>query len=280
MAEIERVCRRRYFTMIRKAVIPAAGRGRRLAPATTIAPKELLPVGGSPMIRLCVEEAVRSGMTEICVVVSPGKRGIERVLAGEGTPPARADRDDREHRLTFLVQEEPAGVGDAIGLAREFVGDEPFALMLPDNVSFCNPPAVSQIEETFERYGKETFAVVRIPPALAPSFSASGLISCEARGGRALRITSFAPKRRGYCGRRAEPLVKTVARAILLPRFFDVLDQIRGGIRGEVDDGPVFREIIRRDCLMGHLVDGHVFDCGNPRGYAAANAWAVAHGLS
>ena len=267
--------------MIRKAVIPAAGRGTRLLPATKNIPKELLPIAGKPMIHLCIEEAVAAGIEEVCIILNPRKTLVKDYFSDWSTPSDRepkALRDIRQLlrrcRLKFAWQPRPRGLADAIDRARDFVGTEPFALMLPDNLVFSSLPVITQLEETLNRYGEDTIAVVRVPPPRVPLFSLSGKIDYERLDARAVRIKRFYPKRRGYYEPVGKgPLVRTVARALLLPHFFDYVDTVRKRIKGELDDGPVLREIIRTRGLVGRIIRGTVFDVGNPRGYTAANAW-------
>jgi UTP--glucose-1-phosphate uridylyltransferase len=269
--------------MIRKAVIPAAGSGTRLLPATKLIPKEMLPVAGVPLIHHCVEEAVRSGIREACIVLNPrramAREYFQSLPRGGGPYPALLRRlnalSDRI-RLRWAWQEEPRGLADAILCARAAIGDEPFALMLPDNLAFAKVPLLVQMRETFRRYRRDTVAIARIPASRASAFSVSGRIEFESAGGRSVRVRRFLPKGRGYYPRSLRaPVVRSFARAILLPHFFEHAARLRSRVKGELDDGRVLREILRRGDIMGHLVEGVVFDAGNLRGFAEANAWMI-----
>ena len=258
--------------------------GSRLLPATKDIPKEMLPIAGTPMVQLCVEEAVAAGIGDVCIVLNPRKTIIRDYFCNWSRGVKVAHRSLKRVRslldkckLIFEWQREPCGIADAIDCARDFVAGEPFALLLPDNVIFARRSALSQMKETFNRYGKDTNAVVRIPSRFASTFSLSGKIDYEIVRGRALSITRFYRKRKGYYPAMKKPLIRVVARSIFFPHFFEYIDRVSGRIKREFDDGPVLREIVRREGLMGHMIEGVVFDAGNPRGYAAANSWAVSH---
>lgn len=264
--------------MVRKAVIPAAGLGTRLMPLSGALPKEMLPVGGVPMILYCLEEAAASGIDDVCVVLSPGKRAIEDYLLelrGGRAPGHRIAARFRETfwkcRIAFAWQEQPLGLADAIYRARWFLGQQPFAVMLPDNIIISRRPAILQIRGAFEKYGKDTLALARIPARLAHTFSLSGLVEYEPLAGRAVRITRFHRKRKGYYpAMRKGHVIRGIARAIFLPHFFDYVDRVRGKTAGELDDGPVLREMLKRETIVGRIIEGKVFDAGNPLGFAAA----------
>jgi UTP--glucose-1-phosphate uridylyltransferase len=262
---------------IRKAVVPAAGRGTRLFPVTRVVPKELLPVGGKPMIHRCVEEAFSAGCEELYVIANPAKRLIRDYFLHAGS---RLLRDYvRLGRIRFLYQKGHRGLADAISCARRYIGNNPFALLLPDNVTFAQQPVIAQLEETFERYGNDTIAVAHIPAAFVPTFSLSGRIDWEEERGRAVRITRLYPKRKGmHPPSRRAGITRAIGRAVLTPCFFKYIEALRGRVKGELDDGPVFRQMARRRGVMGHRIDGIVFDAGNKAGFAAANSWVAGRG--
>lgn len=272
--------------MIDRAVIPAAGRGTRLLPVTKSVPKEILPIAGKPMIHLCIEEAVAAGIEKICIILNPRKalvRDYIRNWSGLECGDAEALRDLKSLlkrcSLKFVWQKEPRGLADAIDHARAFVGSKPFAMLLPDNVVLSTVPAIKQMEKTFARFGLDTVGVTTVPATRVGTFSLSGKIDYEKLDGGSLRIERLYPKRNGYyraAGRR--PVVRTFARAIFLPHFFDYIDIARKSVKGELDDEPVLRRILREKGAMGHMIKGMVFDVGNPRGYAAANEFMLRKG--
>jgi UTP--glucose-1-phosphate uridylyltransferase len=264
----------RYWgAVIRRAVIPAGGRGTRLLPETRMVPKELLPVGGAPMIRWCLHEAIAAGISDVCIVLTPGKAMVREYLEEElRRGEAKALRE--KCRLAFAWQDEPRGLADAIDRARDFTGSEAFALMMPDNLVVSRTPPLAQIHETFIKYGRDTYALARIPARFVHTFNLSGLVEYARVRGRSVRITRFRGKRKGYFPPMdGGSMVRAIGRAIVLPHFFNYCDFARRKVRGEFDDGHVLREMHRHELIMGHLIDGTVFDVGNPRGYAAASAW-------
>ncbi len=272
--------------MIDRAVIPAAGRGTRLLPVTKSVPKEMLPIAGKPMIHLCIEEAVAAGIEKICIILNPRKALVRDYIRNWSgleygdTEALRSLKSLLERcSLKFVWQKEPRGLADDIDHARDFVGSKPFAMLLPDNVVLSAVPAIKQIERTFIRFGLDTVGVTTVPASRIGTFNLSGKIGYEKLDGSSLRIKRLYPKRKGYCravGRR--PVVRTFARAIFLPHFFDYIDIARRRVKGELDDGPVLKKILREKGAMGHMLKGMVFDVGNPRGYAAANEWILKSG--
>src|ERR671910_167786 len=152
-------------TLVRKAVFPAAGLGTRFLPATKAQPKEMLPLVDKPTIQYGVEEAVASGVTDIILVTGRGKNAIEdhfdRSAELETFLEARGKREQLEEvrkisnliNLSYVRQGEPLGLGHAVLVAKELVGDEPFAVILGDDVIDADPPAIAQLTEVYERVG-------------------------------------------------------------------------------------------------------------------------------
>src|SRR3954465_7990466 len=160
---------------VRKAVFPAAGLGTRFLPATKAQPKEMLPLVDKPIIQYGVEEAVAAGGSNIILVTGRGKNAIEKHFDGsvelESFLEARGKREQLEEvrkisnmiNFAYVRQGEPLGLGHAVLVARELVGDEPFAVLLGDDVIDANPPAIRQLMDVFERVGGPVLAVERVP---------------------------------------------------------------------------------------------------------------------
>lgn len=246
------------------AVIPAAGLGTRMLPISKSIPKEMLPVGTKPMIQYSVEEAVAAGIKRICIIINERKAIIRDYFQGLSS----------SAELTFIYQPEPKGVADAMYLAKDFIGGQPFALLLPDNIFFTSVPAIAQVATCFEEYKKDITACVWVTRKSAPLFGNCGRIDYEVVRKSVLKITRLDDKRPGYfsMGWRMK-MLREVPRRIFLPHVFEYIDRLRQGARGELDDVPVFQEMVSKGLVLGCILEGKAFDLGNPNGYRAANSY-------
>jgi UTP--glucose-1-phosphate uridylyltransferase len=275
---------------VKVAVIPAAGRGTRWLPVTRAVPKELLPVGGKPMIQHAVEEAMAAGIETACIVTSPSKQILREYFLG---PVRAAERNEpaieslrrirRGLELVFVTQEEPRGVADAVGRARDVVGSAPFALMLPDNVFFATEPAIGPVL-AHHRPGRSVTALYRLTRTNASWFGNCGRTRLQPAGGGLSRIVGLQSKAAGFQPAPGRPVWVALARSVLEPRFFDDLERLRrerarDAERYELDDVPIFQRMARDGSFFGVKLRGRAIDVGNPRGYAAAN-WFFGRGAS
>lgn len=257
-------------TEVPLAVVPAAGLGTRLAPATWAVPKEIMPIGLYPMIQWTLEEIVQSGIPRVAVVVSPAKPALSGFLnrwkKGGGID------------LETVSQPRAIGLADALLRVRSLAGDGPIALVLPDNVFFPYAgarPALAQVVKGFAATGRDTTGVIRVPAKDARAFGHAGLVEVSGSRGRLVDITKLHPKRKGSLRLRgADFLYKTFARTVLLPHFFDYLLESKRRNPGS-DEVSALQKILRRHGFSGVLLRGRGFDAGNPTGYAAAiSYWA------
>jgi UTP--glucose-1-phosphate uridylyltransferase len=255
---------------VRIAVVPAAGLGTRLAPATWAVPKELMPIGPHPMIQLAMEEIRDCGIERAVVVVSPAKPALAAFLRRWGR--------GRSPKVTLVAQPRPLGLADALLRTRRFASSAPFALLLPDNVFVPSPgaePALCQVMRAFEAAGRDSCGLMRIKPEHAGRYSHAGLVEVAFRRPGPHRISKLYDKRLGPLRvGSAGAVYKTFARAVLGPAFFEDLERSSRG-RAGADEVPALQRIVRRGGLYGTLLEGRGFDAGNPRGYAAAvECWA------
>lgn len=264
------------------AVIPAAGKGTRFLPVTRAVPKELLPVGGKPMIQHAVEEAMAAGIETVCIVLHPEKQIIREYFVG---PERRHEQGDdaldglreirRRMEIVFVTQEHPRGVADAVGRARSVTGDGPFALMLPDNVFFGAEPAIGRLLRHHD--GRRDLTLLHaLTRRNAPWFGNCGRTKIRPeRGAPGLyRILKLQAKRRGFQRPPRGRAWVALARSVLGGSFFDYLERLKRERRGtglELDDVPIFQWILRERGFYGVKLRGQAFDVGSPRGYAAAN---------
>jgi UTP--glucose-1-phosphate uridylyltransferase len=244
-------------------------------------PKELLTVAAKPLIVHAIEGLAASGIRQIGVVISPAKESIRQFLLGE--PPAfLAPRLDahlrvllRACKFSFFVQPSPLGVADAVSLCRDFVDDEPFALVMPDNILLDGLPVVSQMIPFFSREPRDMLGALRLDAGQASRFGNVGILETEAISGESkkfVNVSSFSDKISNPLQIPAgESVLKNFGGSIFLPHFFHYIEKLRPDIEGELDDVPVVQAIIQEKGLLAVALEGNGFDVGNSAGYWAAN---------
>jgi len=248
---------------VRKAVIPAAGRGTRLYPLTKEVPKEMLPIGERPMISYSLEEAASAGIEEVFLIVNRNKTLLIEYVEG-----IKLMNDFKNMEIILLEQPFPRGSGEAVFRAKEGVGDGPFALLMPDFVLFEADPPLVQMLPVFERYGKETVGVVEVKRGKEGYFGNVGILEGLPISDRTMEVRSLSGKKKGEWRIEGEGVLKAVGRWVLFPSFFDLLEETRG--EGEWDDTPALQLLCRRGKVIGRLLEGEGFDVGNLKGYGAA----------
>ena len=256
---------------VRKAVIPAAGLGTRFLPATKATPKEMLPVVDRPGIQYVVEEAVRAGITDILVISGRSKRSLEdhfdRSVELEHFLGERGkDAQLKEMRaiaemadVHFVRQGEPKGLGHAVALARHHVGDEPFAVLLPDDV-FSPSTVLADLVTGTEASGRSTIALMRIP---GPEISTKGVAAVDG-----WRVTDLVEKPRYED---APSDLAVMGRYVFTPAVFDALDRIGHGALGELQLTDAMRLLATGEGLDGQLFEGGYFDTGNHLDWLCSN---------
>ncbi|PPB80704.1 UTP--glucose-1-phosphate uridylyltransferase [Albidovulum inexpectatum] len=267
------------MTHIRKAVFPVAGLGTRFLPATKSVPKELLPLVDRPLIQYAVDEARAAGIEEFIFVSAPGKTALEdyfcahaaleRQLADKG----KTDLIERlaptrmpEAALTIIRQDMPRGLGHAVSLARRLVGDEPFAVLLPDDVIRAPKAALAQMVQAHARTGGHMVATMQVPRA---QVSAYGILDCDedAARGRLLRARGLVEKPRPEC---APSTQAVIGRYILMPDIFDRLERQGPGAGGEIQLTDAINADVETVGVTGYAFDGERFDCGSIQGFVEA----------
>ncbi len=262
---------------VRKAVIPAAGLGTRLLPISKVVPKELLPIVDRPMLHYIVEEALDAGITQIIIVTSKGKesiadyfgsaRHLENVLKERGDffSAAAMRRVRTEAEFTFVRQKEQLGLGHAIYTARHAVGDEPFAVLLPDDIIESPTPVTGQLLETAQHYSASVVAVEEVLPEHISSY---GVIkSADVTEGvyRVLGLvekpsTEDAPSNLGIVGR-----------YILTPELFEAVSRITPGVKGELQLTDGIALLMAKQKVYARRFQGLRHDAGNPLGLIKAS---------
>ena len=272
--------------MLRKAVIPAAGLGTRFLPVTRSVPKELLPILDRPMLQYVVAEAAEAGISEVIIVVSPGKESIadyfrprpdlEQRLAGAPALLEQARAGADLAAVSFVIQEQPLGLGHAVLTARDAVGNEPFAVMLPDDIIDHTPGILSQmlaaIDDANDNADGDTaaIAVERVPWDLVHNY---GVVDVDAdaapAGARRHRVNALVEKPPPGT---APSNLAIVGRYILPPAIFDCLERTPPGARGEIQltDGLALL-LDGGAALYACEFDGIRYDGGNPMGLLRAS---------
>ena len=263
---------------LRKVIIPAAGVGSRMESLTQGIPKEMLSIGGRPMISYAIQEVLLSGLEEVYIIINSRKDTLRRYLESEDVM-----RDLREGNsqnvpplyLAFIEQPTSAGSGDAIYRARDLIGDDPFGLMMPDFIFFGDTPAFGQLIPLYERLGYDVVGLLLLRGKETECFGNVGIIQGEESEPGIVLVRSLSGKVPGtLIIKEDEHILKAVPRWILGPHFFSYLEKIKG--KGEWDDTPALQMLCREKEVLGRILMGRGFDVGNPVGYEAAEAF-VAH---
>ena len=265
------------MTHIRKAVFPVAGLGTRFLPATKSIPKEMLPLIDRPLIQYAIDEARESGIEEFIFISATGKTALEdyfcsaRMLEqdlearGKTTLLQRLkDTQIDDDALTILRQDRPLGLGHAVRLAKRAVGDEPFAVMLPDDVIRADQPALSQMVEAYRLCEGHLVATMTVPREQTSNY---GILDVNGQLGRLTNAQGLVEKPRPDIAPSCEAVV---GRYILAPSIFDRLDEIRPGAGGELQLTDAINADSQKMPVHGYRFAGQRFDCGSQVGFVAA----------
>lgn len=262
---------------VRKAVIPAAGLGTRVLPATKAIPKEMLTIVDKPSIQYIVEEAVGAGITDILIITNRGKGALEdhfdrapeleeRLLAGNKTELYRSVVDPAQlANVYFLRQKETKGLGHAINCARGFVGDEPFAVLYGDDVIMGGErPAIAELCEAYESYGKGVVGIKEVSREDVKKYCS---LAVEPLGGRVFAVSDMIEK---PSEEEIISLYAILGRCVLTPDIFDLLDKTKPGAGGEIQLTDAMRVLAKSVGMTGVDFSGTRYDIGNKLGYLKA----------
>ena len=267
---------------VRKAVFPAAGLGTRFLPATKAQPKEMLPLVDKPTIQYGVEEAVSSGVPNIVVVTGRGKNAIEdhfdvsteleAFLESRG----KKDLADEVRKISNLIQVsyvrqgEPLGLGHAVLVTETIIGNEPFAVILADDVYDATPPALKQMIDVFERAGGPVIAVERVPMENVSSYGVIAGQPAPELGKNVYRITDLVEKPPRD---QAPSDLAIVGRYILTPDIFAALHETAKDKSGEIQLTNGLRRLLKSRPLYALVIDGARHDTGNKLGFLKASVY-------
>jgi UTP--glucose-1-phosphate uridylyltransferase len=265
---------------IRKAVFPVAGLGTRFLPATKASPKEMLPVVDKPLIQYAVEEAADAGITEMIFITGRGKRSIEdhfdKAYELEAELQARGkqalleavkDAVPKGINCVYIRQAEPLGLGHAVLCARSVVGDEPFAVVLADDLMRAARSGRGVLAQMVEQYGMHRASVLAVQQVERSETASYGIVSSTPWGERTERINGIVEKPRPEA---APSTLAVVGRYVLSPLVFQHLAHIEPGAGGELQLTDALARLIRDEPVLAYRFDGTRFDCGSKMGYLQA----------
>ena len=261
---------------IKKAVIPAAGLGTRVLPASKAMPKEMLSIVDKPAIQYIVEEAAKSGIEDILIITSRGKTTVEdhfdrspelekRLLDSGKTDVYNQIVDiTKLANITYTRQHEPKGLGHAILCAKTFVGDEPFAVLYGDDVILGENPVCKQLCDAYDQYGKGVVGIKEVTLEQIQKYSSMKL---SPLGGNRYEITDMIEKPKPD---QVFSLFSILGRCVLPPRIFSILESIPYGYGGELQLTDAMKVLAQEEGIIGVDFDGRRYDMGNKLGVLEA----------
>ncbi|KAF1055146.1 MAG: UTP--glucose-1-phosphate uridylyltransferase [Burkholderia gladioli] len=270
---------------VTKAVFPVAGLGTRFLPATKASPKEMLPVVDKPLIQYAVEEAIAAGITEMIFVTGRSKRAIEDHFDKSYEVEAELEARGKEKLLDlvrsikpanvdcfYVRQPEALGLGHAVLCAEKLVGDNPFAVILADDLLDGQPPVMKQMVETFDHYHSSIIGVEEIPPSDTRSY---GIVDGKEWEDSIIKLSGIVEKPAPEV---APSNLGVVGRYILKPRIFEHLRSIKPGAGGELQLTDAIEALLADEQVLAYKYQGTRFDCGSKLGYLKATVeFALRH---
>jgi UTP--glucose-1-phosphate uridylyltransferase len=262
---------------VRKAVIPAAGLGTRFLPVTKSQPKEMLPVVDKPSIQYVVEEAVRAGLTDILIITGRGKRAIEDHFdrnfelefyleqKGNDEMLKEVEQTSELGDIHYIRQRDPLGLGHAVSVAREHVGQEPFAVLLGDDIMVDDSALLRSMLDVHQRYGRSVLALKEVTP---DEISAYGCVVPEPVDPDLVRVQSIVekPKRED-----APSNLAVIGRYVFTPEIFDALDRIEPGAGGELQLTDAIGLLNESQTVYGRVFKEGRYDIGQKVDFLRAN---------
>ena len=269
---------------VRKAVLPVAGLGTRFLPATKAMPKEMLTVVDRPLIQYAVEECLAAGIEEFVFVTGRNKGALEDHFDSayeleatlEQRGKARELKQTREATLTagnaiFTRQQKPLGLGHAVWCARDWIGDEPFTVLLPDELTISSPTCIAQLVAAHEETDGSVVAVMDVPREQTKNY---GIAAVKAEKGGLLEITGMVEKPKPED---APSTLAFIGRYVLLPEVFEHLDRHETGSGGEIQLTDAMARMIGRAPFHALRYEGRRYDCGSRIGFLEANVAVALH---
>jgi UTP--glucose-1-phosphate uridylyltransferase len=262
---------------LRKAVFPVAGLGSRFLPVTKASPKEMLPVVDKPLIQYAVEEAASAGITEMIFVTGRNKRAIEDHFDKAYELETELERKGKDGLVSmvrsvlpegvqciYIRQAEPLGLGHAVLCAQPVVGEEPFAVLLADDLMDGEPPAMARMGQVFADEGSSLLGVEEVPRDQTQSY---GIVTIDKINGDTSRIHSIVEKPKPEV---APSNLAVIGRYVLTPRIFDLLGKVNAGAGGEIQLTDGISALLEYERVLAVRLPGKRYDCGSKLGYMEA----------
>jgi UTP--glucose-1-phosphate uridylyltransferase len=270
---------------VTKAVFPVAGLGTRFLPATKASPKEMLPIVDKPLIQYAVEEAMAAGITEMIFVTGRSKRAIEDHFDKSYEVEAELEARGKEKLLElvrsikpshvdcfYVRQPEALGLGHAVLCAEKLVGDNPFAVILADDLLYAEPPVMKQMVDVFDHYHSSVIGVEEVAPQDTKSY---GIVDGKEWEDAIIKMSGIVEK---PSPEEAPSNLGVVGRYVLKPRIFEHLRKIKPGAGGEIQLTDAIQSLLGDEQVLAYKYHGTRFDCGSKLGYLKATVeFALRH---
>ena len=270
---------------ITKAVFPVAGFGTRFLPATKASPKEMLPIVDKPLIQYAAEEAIAAGATELIFITGKNKRSIEDHFDVAGELEAQLEASGKQKMLNilrdilpshvsciFIRQPKALGLGHAVLCAKPVVGNEPFSVILADDLIDGEVSAVKQMTDVYAAKGGSVLGVEDVPPSATASY---GIVDAEPIEKDLLKVSSIVEKPQPED---APSNLGVVGRYIFTPKIFDCLEKVKPGMGGEIQLTDGISDLMKFEDVYAYRFHGKRFDCGSKLGFMQANVeFALKH---
>lgn len=262
---------------VRKAIIPAAGLGTRFLPATKAQPKEMLPIVDKPTIQYIIEEAIASGINEIIIVTGRSKRSIEDHFDKSVELELELEKSGKDELLKmvreisdmanihYIRQKEPRGLGHAILTARHFIGNEPFAVLLGDDVVVAKQPCLSQMIDVYNEYKTSVLGVQKVDHEVVNKY---GIVNCKEVDDRVYKVRDLVEKPKIED---APSDIAILGRYIITPAIFDFLETQDAGTGGEIQLTDALKRLAKSEAMYAYDFKGHRYDVGTKIGFLQAN---------
>ncbi len=261
---------------IRKAIIPAAGLGTRFLPATKAQPKEMLPIVDKPTLQYIIEEAVNSGIEEILIITGRNKQSIEDHFDKSVELELELERKGKHDLLAevrkisdmvnihYIRQKEPKGLGHAIYCARSFIGNEPFAVLLGDDIVYADKPCLKQMIEAYDEYKTSVLGVQEVAKEEVSKY---GIVDGKQMADRIYEVKGLVEKPNVDD---APSNVAILGRYIINPAIFGILEHTQPGKGGEIQLTDALKELADREAMYAYIFEGRRYDVGDKQGFLEA----------
>ncbi|KDR94786.1 UTP--glucose-1-phosphate uridylyltransferase [Peptoclostridium litorale DSM 5388] len=261
---------------VRKAVIPAAGLGTRFLPATKAQPKEMIPIVDKPTLQYIIEEAVSSGIEDILIITGRNKKSIEDHFDKSVELEMELEKKGKEELLDmvrsisqmaniyYVRQKEPLGLGHAVYCAKSFVGDEPFAVLLGDDIVDSKTPCIRQLMEAYEKYESSILGVQNVAMEDVNKY---GIVQGQSVGSGVYRVEDLVEKPKAS---EAPSNIAILGRYIITPAIFDILARTQRGKGGEIQLTDALKELSKNEDMYACVFEGRRYDVGDKMGYLEA----------